>query len=224
MKTGVLQNKQLRRDLFANNPICPECGRRMVLKFRGKNPPSTLATIDHIVPQIAGGSDQPENLQLICRRCNHEKDCWTPDQHEIKTRDERQIRALAEAAQMADMIIDPVHVTLSCAMCEVMGLDPNAKTVWGEETLNWQFLLPAASVAHGILRPIAAPEGDLLAVPAPDGNGFVLRIDKDGQLHIRDDLKPGTPLFTLVNKRGDVTVAVGPPDLAAVPAANDEAC
>ena len=221
MKTGVLQNKQLRRELFFHNPICPECGRRMVLKFRGKQPPNTLATIDHIVSRMDGGSDQRENLRLICRRCNHEKDWRTPTEHEAKTAAERRATAVVTAVEMADIAIDPVHVTLSCAMCEAMGLDPNAKTVEADETLNWQFLLPAAAVAHGILKPVL-PHGDMLAIPAPDGKGWLLRIAKDGQLHIRDDLKPGTPLFTLVNKQGDVTVAVGPPDLAGMPAANDK--
>jgi DNA-directed RNA polymerase subunit RPC12/RpoP len=221
MTTGVWQNKQLRRDLFAENHICPECGRRMVLKFRGKNPPSVLATIDHIVPRASGGSDHRGNLRLICRRCNHEKDSLTLAQHGAKATAKRQATAVVTAVEMADITIDRVHVTLSCAMCEAMGLDPNAKTVEGDETLNWQFLLPAAAVAHGILTPVA-PEGDLLAVPAPDGKGWILRIDQDGQLHIREDLKPGTPLFTLVNKQGDVTVAVGPPDLVAMTAANDK--
>ena len=221
MPTNVFQNKQLRRKLFADDPVCPECGRRMVLKYRGKSPPNTLATIDHIMPRVSGGSDQPDNLRLICYRCNQEKDSMTPAEHEAKTAAESQATAVVTAVEMADITIDPAHVTLSCAMCEAMGLDPNAKTVENDETLNWQFLLPAAAVAEGILRPRLVTD-DLLAIPAPDGVGFILRVDKDGQLHIRDDLKPGTPLFTLVNKQGDVTVAVGPPDLATIPAANDK--
>ena len=221
MKTGVNQNKQLRRELFAENPICPKCDRRMVLKYRGKRPPNTFATIDHIIPLTAGGSDQPENLQLICDRCNQQKDALTPSEYEAKTMAVRQIEALKEALQKADIAIDPIHITLSWAMCKAMGLDPAGKTVADDDTLNWQFLLPAAATAHGILRPVQ-PDGDMLAIPSPDGKGWLLRIDKDGQLHIRDDLKPGTPLFTLVNKQGDVTVAVGPPDLAAMPAANDK--
>ena len=219
MMTGVRQNKQLRRELFAQNPICPECGRRMVLKFRGKNPPNTLATIDHIVSRMDDGSDQRENLRLICRRCNHEKDYRTLDEHEAKTRAERR----ATAVETTDITINPIHLTLSCAMCEAIGLDPHAKTVETDDTVNWQFLLPAAATAHEMLRPYLV-DADMLAIPAPDGKGWLLRIDKDGQLHIRDDLKPGTPLFTLINKRGDVTVAIGPPDLEAVPAANDEEC
>ena len=221
MKTGVNQNKQLRRELFAENPICPKCDRRMVLKYRGKRPPNTLATIDHIMPIIAGGSDHRENLQLICNRCNQGKGGMTPAEHEAKAKAESRATAVVTAVEMADITIDPNHVKLSCTMCDAMGLDPIAKTVENDDTLNWQFLLPAAAVAYGILRPVQ-PDGDMLAIPSPDGKGWLLRIDKDGQLHIRDDLKPGTPLFTLVNKQGDVTVAVGPPDLAAMPAANDE--
>ena len=223
MTIGLRENKQRRRDLFAENPICPECGRRMVLKHRGKHPPNTFATIDHIVSQAAGGSDQKDNLRLLCFRCNTEKDWRSPDEHEAKIRAERQAKAIKDAVDIDDMSIDTVHVSLACAMCEAMGLDPNDNSVQDDETMNWQFLLPAAAVAHDILKPVL-PHDDMLAIPAPDGKGWLLRIDKDGQLHIRDDLKPGTPLFTLVNRQGDVTVAVGPPDLAGVPAANNEEC
>ncbi|ERT09624.1 HNH endonuclease family protein [Lyngbya aestuarii BL J] len=30
-------------------------------------------TIDHIIPRSLGGSDQPENLALACRRCNERR-------------------------------------------------------------------------------------------------------------------------------------------------------
>ncbi len=220
MTAGLRDNRQRRRDLFAKNPNCPVCGRGMVLKFRGKKAPNTLATIDHIIPRTAGGSDQEENLQLICRKCNLKKDSRTPDEQAAKERADRQAKAMKDASNIPDVAIDPIHAMLSCVMCEAMGLDPNAKTLEDDETLNWQFMLPAAAMAHHTLKP-PLPHGDLLSILAPDGKGWLMRIDKEGQLHIRDDLQPGTPLFTLVNKRGDVTVAVGPPDLATMPVANN---
>jgi 5-methylcytosine-specific restriction endonuclease McrA len=30
-------------------------------------------TIDHIIPVAAGGTDDPANLQVLCRRCNSAK-------------------------------------------------------------------------------------------------------------------------------------------------------
>lgn len=32
------------------------------------------ATVDHIIPQASGGTDRLENLFIICRKCNGEKD------------------------------------------------------------------------------------------------------------------------------------------------------
>jgi len=30
-------------------------------------------TLDHIVPRLKGGTDDPENLQTLCQRCNSKK-------------------------------------------------------------------------------------------------------------------------------------------------------
>ncbi len=34
---------------------------------------SDIFTIDHLTPQSLGGSDEPENLALACRRCNERR-------------------------------------------------------------------------------------------------------------------------------------------------------
>ena len=33
----------------------------------------SMATIDHIEPLCLGGTDDPENLQVICKTCNNKK-------------------------------------------------------------------------------------------------------------------------------------------------------
>lgn len=34
---------------------------------------TSVLTIDHLVPQSLGGSDEPDNLALACRRCNERR-------------------------------------------------------------------------------------------------------------------------------------------------------
>ncbi len=45
---------------------CPRCG---VLMGVGKRNPAGV-TVDHILPLVLGGTNTPENLVAICRRCN----------------------------------------------------------------------------------------------------------------------------------------------------------
>ena len=105
-----------------------------MLEFRGRKQPNLLATIDHIIPTGLGGSDEPDNLRLICFQCNHKKDTLMPAEHKSKELAEQLATAINAAAHVEDMTIDPFHVTLSCKMCEAMGLDANAAVVDNDET------------------------------------------------------------------------------------------
>jgi hypothetical protein len=141
----------------------------------------------------------------------------------IKEAKAREEIAQAAAASHRDVVIDPWHVTVACGMCEAMGMDPNNKTIDGDPTSNWEFMMPGAVAAIILCRPAETPEGDLFVVHAPNGMGFLMRISKDGVLWLREDLRPGQPLFTIKDpKTGDVTVHIGEPDLAAMPAASEE--
>ncbi|PZR12049.1 MAG: HNH endonuclease [Archangium gephyra] len=50
---------------------CIHCNRKLVVELDGRAAKSV--TIEHIVPQTAGGSDDLANLALACARCNHKK-------------------------------------------------------------------------------------------------------------------------------------------------------
>lgn len=70
----------LRRAYAAGVLACPLCG--VTLDYaRTLTPPS--AEVDHVTPHAAGGDDSPDNLRVICRRCNqrlggHEGAARTP--------------------------------------------------------------------------------------------------------------------------------------------------
>jgi hypothetical protein len=40
----------------------------------------TPTEVDHIVPVVQGGTNDPVNLAPACFRCNREKSVWTPDE------------------------------------------------------------------------------------------------------------------------------------------------
>ncbi len=48
---------------------CIHCRTKLVVTVRGE----TAATIEHVLPQSHGGTDDLPNLALACARCNHEK-------------------------------------------------------------------------------------------------------------------------------------------------------
>ena len=57
--------QRLRDQLFTSEPLCRAC------KAAGR---TALATIrDHIVPLAEGGTDEPSNIQPLCRECSDRK-------------------------------------------------------------------------------------------------------------------------------------------------------
>lgn len=53
---------------------CAICG--MQLQIDDHTSVEDYLTFDHILPVSRGGSNGIKNLQGLCRRCNHEKDCY----------------------------------------------------------------------------------------------------------------------------------------------------
>ena len=49
--------------------ICPSCQKLMNFGIGG----GPYATIDHVIPRSLGGTNQEDNLQLLCKECNEEK-------------------------------------------------------------------------------------------------------------------------------------------------------
>lgn len=50
---------------------CIHCQTRVTVPLSWDE--ASLATLEHIVPRHHGGSDEPENLTVACRRCNQGK-------------------------------------------------------------------------------------------------------------------------------------------------------
>lgn len=59
----------------ARNPRCHYCKNRTVMMPRDYNTRANhaeelFATLDHVVPRAAGGTDHPANWRLACAPCN----------------------------------------------------------------------------------------------------------------------------------------------------------
>lgn len=64
-------SKRLRYETFRrDNHTCRYCGR---------SAPDVKLTIDHVVPETLGGSDDPSNLVTACADCNSGKSATPPD-------------------------------------------------------------------------------------------------------------------------------------------------
>jgi hypothetical protein len=61
------------------------------------------ATVDHIVARGQGGSDEPENFQLLCGKCNNKK---SKDENPIRMVriDEKQLEALRKKSALLDAL------------------------------------------------------------------------------------------------------------------------
>ena len=62
-----------------HNKTCVYCGKVTNL-FKGRDW-HNLGVVDHIIPVKHGGSDQLDNLQLLCAPCNAKKFC-NPTYHD----------------------------------------------------------------------------------------------------------------------------------------------
>lgn len=54
--------------LATHPPVCAWCGGAIDLTLSGNDPLGP--SVDHILPRAQGGTDHPNNLQPMHRRCN----------------------------------------------------------------------------------------------------------------------------------------------------------
>jgi len=53
---------------------CPCCDVQLVWKAHIPQVQINLATVDHIIPRSIGGADHTDNLFVMCRKCNNNRD------------------------------------------------------------------------------------------------------------------------------------------------------
>jgi len=64
-----MTQRTTRLRLWNQRPVCAYCRRNLRRR---------TATVDHLVPRSAGGTDDDSNLVLACATCNLAKDNRTP--------------------------------------------------------------------------------------------------------------------------------------------------
>lgn len=64
----------LRRSILERYKQCVYCGAKRDL------------TIDHVVPESRGGTDEVSNLVVACRSCNGRKESYTPEEAGMEIR------------------------------------------------------------------------------------------------------------------------------------------
>lgn len=67
--------KKRRRLFHSQHGLCYYCGEPMLLAKvpEGMRQPSTLATLDHLIPRSRGGTFCNNNVVAACKRCNTER-------------------------------------------------------------------------------------------------------------------------------------------------------
>lgn len=58
---GTTKWRRIRKAIIDRDQCCQICGTEDRL------------TVDHIVPRVLGGDDNPSNLQVLCSTCNSSK-------------------------------------------------------------------------------------------------------------------------------------------------------
>lgn len=67
------KHKELREQAYLrDNGLCRKCGK-MVELHTTKNKTNLMSFADHIIPRNAGGTDELNNYQTLCKSCHDAK-------------------------------------------------------------------------------------------------------------------------------------------------------
>jgi hypothetical protein len=87
-------SKRLRFEILRrDNHACRYCGR---------SAPEVKLHIDHVVPRVLGGTDEPSNLATSCDECNGGKSSSAPDQNVVDDVSQKTLQWSAAIAQAAE--------------------------------------------------------------------------------------------------------------------------
>lgn len=70
-RTRALKQALKMKVFVRDNWTCYICG----LRVRDLPNHPRMATVDHIIPRIKGGSNDTDNLKTCCAKCNNDKGC-----------------------------------------------------------------------------------------------------------------------------------------------------
>lgn len=109
-----------KREAFANRHgrRCANCGKASLVSRReAKDNTSITYHIDHIIPQASGGTDEEENLQLLCAFCNTSKNAKDSvsfaEHYDYRLEVSRMKTELAEVTDLDEEYIDRMLRTFS---------------------------------------------------------------------------------------------------------------
>lgn len=86
IKNGTKKRDQLYR---RQNGLCCYCRKRVT---------KSKATIEHVVPRCAGGSNRMENLAMACHKCNHKKSKVDQNYKRIRVEDSLTLRVVRSSS------------------------------------------------------------------------------------------------------------------------------
>ena len=77
-------------------------------RYCGRSAPDVVLTVDHVVPTVLGGSDEPSNLVTACMDCNAGKTSSAPDQGTVDSVSDDALRWATAMRRAAEELSDQI--------------------------------------------------------------------------------------------------------------------